>query len=695
MLRVSAGYRASRAGLVAGLVLGCSAHIAARPFTAEDLVAFDRVSDPQLSADAQQIVFALREADVDNNKSNTALWSMRSSGGPARRLTSKGLAASSPRFAKTGNGVYFLSARAGSNQLWYMPLDGGEAQQVSDFSVDVGSFQLSPDGKRVAFSAEVYRDCSGNLACTRKRLDARAERKTSGEMHEQLFIRHWDTWSDGTRSQLFIADIGSDGALGAAKLLSQDIDGDVPSKPFGDDSEYTFSPDSKFVVFGARIAGKTEAWSTNFDLYQVPADGSSAPKNLTADNLAWDATPVFSRDGKRLYYRAMTRANFEADRFRILERDLSSGKTREVAPQWDRSPDGITLSADGRTLYSTADDLGHHPLFAINVANGSAKILSGAGSVGGFSVSGDVVVFTRDDLARPANLFKTSKGSDQPTKLSDFNAARLANLQFGEYEQFSFKGANDETVYGWAIKPVGYKAGQSYPTAFLIHGGPQGSFSNQFHYRWNAQTYAGQGFATVMIDFHGSTGYGQKFTDSISGDWGGKPLIDLQKGLAHARSQFAWVDAKRACALGGSYGGYMTNWIAGAWPDGFNCLVTHAGIFDKRFMSYSTEELWFDEWENGGVAWERQAEIESDNPVSKVAQWRTPMLVIHGMKDFRVPFEQGIAAFTALQRRGIASKFLWYPDENHWILKPQNSLQWHHAVNDWLHQHLDVPTSAQ
>jgi dipeptidyl aminopeptidase/acylaminoacyl peptidase len=683
--------------VLAVLAFGLSGapHSMAKPFTVDDLVRMERVSDPRISPNGTQLLYALRETDMAANKGVNGLWLSAIDGSGAKRLSAKGQSVSSGRFAADGKSVYFLSSRSGSSQIWRLALSGGEAEQITAIAVDIGGFALAPSGKTLAFSAEVFADCGADFGCTKTRLDTTAAKKTTGTVHDKLFIRHWDTWANGTRSQLFSAALGSAGASDA-QLLSRSadgkpMDGDVPSKPHGDDSEYGFSPDSATVYFGARIAGKSEPWSTNFDVYRVAVVGNAGAENLTPENLAWDASPVISANGKVMYYRAMSRPSFEADRFRILERDLSSGKTREVAPEWDRSPDSLTLSPDGKTLYAYTDNIGNRQLFSINIADGKAVALSGPGAVSGFAVGPRQIVFARDTLNTPANLFSTGLKGGAISQLTQLNTAQLSGIEFGAAEQFSFAGANGETVFAWLVKPAGFDPSKKYPVAFLIHGGPQGSFGNQFHYRWNPQTYAGQGFAALMVDFHGSTGYGQKFTDAISGDWGGKPLQDLQSGLAFALKKYPFLDGERACALGGSYGGYMTNWIAGAWPKGFKCLVTHAGIFDKRFMAYSTEELWFDEWENGGVAWEKADAIESDNPINKVDQWQTPTLVIHGMNDFRVPFEQGIAAFTALQRRGINSKFLWYPDENHWILKPENSIQWHNTVNDWLHLYLDLP----
>lgn len=678
-------------GLSVMLALSAPA-LAAKGFDAETLVRLERVSDPRLSNDGKHLLYALRETDMAQNKGVNGLWLANADGSNPRRLISKGQSASNARFSGDSQFVYFLSARSGSSQLWRIALSGGEAEQISQFALDVNSFVLAPDGSHVAFSAEVFPECAADFACTAEKTAATAQSKRTGTLHDQLFIRHWDSWATGTRSQLFLMSLS--GAEAAPRLLTRNaaggaFDGDVPSKPFGDDSEYAFSPDGKTLYFSARTAGKTEPWSTNFDLYQLALTPDAQAKNLTAENPAWDTGPLLSPNGKTLYYRAMRRASFEADRFAIMERDLASGKTREVAPNWDHSADTLAISADGKTLYTATDQLGQRPLFAIDVRSGKAKAISGAGSVGGFALQKNSLVFVRDDLSSTGQLFSTPAQGGAIKQISQFNRTLLQEVAMGDSEQFTFKGWNDELVHAWLVKPVNFDPTKRYPIAYLIHGGPQGSFGNHFHYRWNPQTYAGQGFAAIMVDFHGSTGYGQKFTDSISGDWGGKPLVDLQKGLQQALSKYPFLDGSRACALGGSYGGYMTNWIAGAWPDGFKCLVTHAGIFDKRFMAYSTEELWFNEWENGGIAWDRTAEIEVDNPVNKVKSWSTPMLVIHGMRDFRVPFEQGIAAFTALQRKGVNSKFLWYPDENHWILKPENSILWHTTVNDWLHQHLD------
>jgi len=670
------------------LLLPLQVSAAARPFDVDDLVRLQRISDPQLRADGKALVYTLRQTDWDANKGLQSLWQLSLDGKSApQRLTASGSNAMHPRFAPSGERLYFMSTRTGTAQVWL--LDGpGEARQISQVPLDVGGFLLSPDGKRLALAVEVYPECGADFECTKKRADADSAEKTSGTLHDKLFIRHWDTWQRGTRAQVFVYDLDADGKPSGVPIwASKGIDGDAPTKPFGDLSEVAFSPDAKQLVFTARIAGKTEPWSTNTDLYQVTLGSEAVAENITESYPGYDSTPVYSPDGSKLYWRSMARAGYEADRNRILERELSSGATREVAAAWDRSPDGLSLSADGRTLYSYADDLGERRLFSIDVRSGKVAPLSAAGAVSGFAIGKSSIYAVIDDLDSPAEIYALPLKGGAGKALTAVNAEQLKDLQFGEYEQFSFKGWNDETVYGWVVKPVGFQEGQTYPVAFIVHGGPQGSMGNSFHYRWNPQTYAGKGFASVFIDFHGSTGYGQKFTDTIRGDWGGKPLEDLKKGMAAATARYAFLDGKRACALGASYGGYMMNWIAGKWPEGFRCIVNHAGIFDNRFMAYTTEELWFNEWEFEGTPSEHPQQYEKHNPSNHVADWKTPTLVTHGMLDFRVPFEQGIAAFTALQRHAIDSQFLWFPDENHWILKPHNSVQWHRAVEAWMQRH--------
>ena len=656
------------------------------PFTVEDLVLLKRISDPQLSPDGRRVAFVQRETDLDANKGRTSLWLLDLTPGtaPPRRLTDVRANDSSPRWSPDSRTLYFLSTRSGSSQVWRLPLSGGDAQRVTDYPLEVGALKVSPRGDLLALSMEVFPDCA-TLECTRERLSGRASDKASGRTYERLFIRHWDTWSNGTRSHLFTAQLAPGGA--AAIDVSKGFDADIPGKPFGGDEDFAFSPDGRSLVFSARIAGRTEPWSTNFDLFQAPVDGSAAPENLTAGNRAWDAQPVFLANGD-LAWLAQERPGFEADRFHIMLKDAHTGAVRSLTGGWDRSVHHLGATPDGKTLLASVDELGQAALYRVDPKTGAPVRLVARGSVEAFSAGRERVVFARADLGGPAELYSVALRAGEPVRLTDANRELIAGRRMGAFEQFNFRGWNDETVYGYLVKPYGFEPARRYPIAFVVHGGPQVSFGNLWTYRWNAQAFAGGGYAVVMIDFHGTPGYGQAFTDSISRDWGGKPLIDLQKGLTAAIEKYPWLDGERACALGASYGGFMMNWIEGNWPDRFRCIVNHDGVFDQRMMYYATEELWFPEWELGGPQYENPQGYEALNPVDLVSQWKTPMLVIHGEQDFRIPYPQGLAAFTALQRRGIESRLLVFPDENHWVLKPANSILWYHTVLGWLDTHL-------
>ena len=677
--------------LMLGAAVAASSAVAApRGLTVEDLVTLERVGAPVLSPDASRAVYTVRSTDMDKNRGHTKLWMVDLRGAkPAPAVfVSHDSSSTDPEWSPKGDAVYFLSSRSGSAQVWRQPAAGGAPVQVTNLPLDVDNFRVSPAGDRIALGMAVFRDCP-DLACTEARLKEQAKNKASGKVYDRLFVRHWDTWNDGRNAVLFSAALDGKGVVsGAPVSLSGSLDGDVPSKPFGDREEYRFSPDGKTVVFAARIAGKTEAWSTNFDLYSVPAAGGAAPRNLTAENPAWDTKAVFSPDGRTLAYLAMARPGFEADRYQIMLMDVATGAKRKLAADWDRSAGGLQWSRDGKSVVVDAEDIGQHRLFRIEVASGKITPLTDKGSIGGFDVRGDTVAYSLATLDSPAQLFSVKLAGGKPQQLTTNNADKLADVRFGEFEQFSFKGAGGDTVHGYVMKPWNATPGAKYPVAFLVHGGPQGSFGNAWSYRWNPQIYAGAGYAAVFIDFHGSTGYGQKFTDAISGDWGGKPLEDLQKGLAAAVEKFPWLDRERSCALGASYGGYMMNWIEGNWPDGFKCIVNHDGVFDTRGMAYSTEEQWFTDWESGGPYFKVPENHERFNPVHHVNKWKTPMLVIQGDLDFRIPTAQGLSTFTALQRKGIESKFLMFPDENHWVLKPANSVLWHHTVIDWLDHYL-------
>jgi dipeptidyl aminopeptidase/acylaminoacyl peptidase len=652
------------------------------PFNVHDLIAMDRLSDPQASPDGRRICFAVSRLDLDKNKRVNDLHLIDADGSNHRRLTTHPSGSSSGKWSPDGTHLFFLSSRSGSSQVWRIPVDGGEAQQATDLPLDVGAFKISPDGTRLCVALDVFPGTT--IDETRKRLDEEKDRKASGQLYDKLFVRHWDTWKDGRRSHLFIVAIADNVGASRASDLMESMDADCPGKPFGGDEDFTFTPDAMGIVFACRNAGREEAWSTAHDLYLVPTNAAASPEVIASGNGAFLTNPVFSPDGRTLSWLAMVRPGFEADRLRIMLMDWPDGKPRSLTEAWDRSPGSITWGNDSKTIYTHAQHLGQLPLFAIDAATGDATQLTEQGKVTGETVAGNRVVFGLCHLESPVELHSISPDGANLTHLTAINARRLEAIQFGEAEQFTFKGWNDETVHCYIVKPVGFVPTKKYPVAFLIHGGPQGSFGNDFHYRWNPQIYAAAGYATIMVDFHGSTGYGQDFTDAIRNNWGRVPFEDLQKGLAAAIDRCPWMNPDKVGALGASFGGYMINWIAGNWPDRFKCLVNHDGNIDERMAYYDTEELWFPEWERTGTPWENPEAYNEHNPIDHVDKWKTPMLVIHGQLDYRVVDTQGISTFTALQRRNIPSKFLYFPDENHWVLKPHNSIQWHETVLAWL-----------
>ena len=655
------------------------------PFTWQDMIGLNRLGDPQVSPDGRWVVYSVTATDVEANRRSGALFMMDlEAPGEPRRLAINEGGANTARWGSDGK-LYFLSGRSGSSQVWRAAADGTGPVQVTDLPLGVNAYRLSPQADKVAVSLAVFPDCA-DLACTVDRTRAIADDPSTGLVYDRMFVRHWDTWKDGTQNHLFV--VNTDGS-GAPVMATRGFDGDTPSKPFGDESEFTFAPDGESIVFSARLAGQSEPWSTNFDIYRTNGlSGDGTFENLTVDNEAWDTGPVFSPDGRTLAYRAMARPGFEADKYGVFLRDMETGQVRQIAANWDRSAYSLQWSQDGHTLYTMASDLGQRRLFAIDTRNGVVTPVTGPGTVTAVQLTPSGFVFSQNTLTRPDELFvKTFLGREMPRRITNVNPS-LDDMTFGEPEQFTFPGWNGETVHGYVIKPAGYVEGRRYPVAFIIHGGPQSSFGNGWSYRWNPSTYAGAGYAVVMIDFHGSTGYGQAFTDSISQHWGDRPLEDLQKGWAFAQQRYPFLDGDRACALGASYGGYMVNWIAGNWPGEFKCLVNHDGVFDTFGMGYSTEELWFTEWENGGTPYDNPRAYQQFNPANHVRNWRDPMLVIQGDRDFRIPTAQSLSTFTALQRRGIESRLVVFPDENHWVLKPANSRQWHTEVFGWLDKYL-------
>ena len=656
-----------------------AAPVVGRPLTIDDVTMLSRVSSPAVSADGRWLVWQQRETDLAGDKGRFDLWRLdlsRRGAKPEKLVAEADVNETAPQIV--GTTVYFQSDKGGDDAVWSVALDGTGARKLTGFQGGFGGFEVAPTGDRLVVWADRLPGAPSLApAMVRKDADAGQARTYDG-----LFVRHWDTWADGTRSQLFVLPLGVDGAPGDGVAITGKLIGDTPSKPFGGAEEVSWSADGKTVYFALREAGRIEATSTNLDIFAAPADGSAQPVNLTAANDATDNLPTVSPDGRSLAWFAMKRPAYEADRQVLMVRDLASGQVRALTEGWDRSVASIAWSPDSKRIYVTADDVQETPAFVVDAVTGKLARLTQAGHVGSVVPTAKGAIVQLSSLTAPDDFFAIS-GKGRPARLTNVNAEKLAGIDLPTVTRFSFKGANDDTVWGYAVKPYGSTG--KVPIAYMVHGGPQGSSNNSWSYRWNPAVFAGAGYGLVAVDFHGSTGYGQAFTDAIRGNWGGWPLEDLQKGLAAATTRFAWLDGDNACALGASYGGYMMNWIAGQWPDRFKCIVQHDGVFDARAMAYETEELWFDEWEHGGKTYyEDPAAYEKWNPVNFVDRWKTPMLVITGEKDFRIPYTQGLATFTALQRRGIPSRLVVNPNENHWVLKPKNSRQWYREVLGWM-----------
>jgi len=651
--------------------------------TAIDLQSIHRMGSPDVSPDGHWAVFTVSSTDWAKNKRVNTLEILDVTKIGSQRPIAGAEKGHDAAFAADGS-LWFLMPVGDQDQLFRMNM-GGRPVQVSNFKGDIGGFKVAPSGTEAVVWAD--RD----LRCPDLNCASVAETKAigSGRTYDQLFVRHWDTWAvPGVRSRLFTFPIAGGKLAGAGVPIEGNLVGDTPSKPFGGGEEIAFSPDGRTVYFALREAGRIEALSTNLDIFAAPADGSAPPVNLTAANKATDTLPTMSPDGRSLAYVAMARPGYESDRTVLMLRDLASGTARPLTQSWDRSVGSIEWAKDGRSLLVTAEDTLENPVFRINAATGQVTRLTGDGNFGNVhALPRGGFIATVNSIMAPDDLVEVSGAGDAVVHLTALNDTLLRQLDPVTFTKFNFRGANNDTVWGWTLKPANTTA--PLPISFLVHGGPQGSFNNSWSYRWNPRLFTAPGYAAVSVDFHGSTGYGQAFQDAIHQNWGGWPLTDLKLGLAYATAHDPQLEANNACALGGSYGGYMMNWIEGNWPDRFKCIVQHDGVFDARAMAYETEELWFDEWEHGGHPYyEAPGEFEKWNPVNFVQNWRTPQLVVTSEHDFRIPYTQGIAAFTALQRRNIPSRLLVFPDENHWVLKPKNSVQWYHEVFDWERQWL-------
>jgi dipeptidyl aminopeptidase/acylaminoacyl peptidase len=687
-----------RCGLAAAVVLLCSTagvlgqEAAKHPMTFEDMIRLHRVSTPEVSADGKWVAYAVSTPDMDANRNASNIWIVSTAGGTPIQLTQSGHD-SSPVWSPDGKMLAFLSSRDGNSQVYVLPMDGGEPHPWTHLSTGADIVKWSPDGKTIAFTSAVYPDCKDD-ACNKACDDEKEKNKVKAHVAEQLLYRHWTHWSEGKRSHLFVVPAPKDAAQtdsGAApRDLTPGADYDVPPDERSGPEDINFSPDGAEICFTA-VTDKVEAISTNGDLFLVPVAGGAEPKKITT-NPGFDGDPVYSPDGKYIAYHAQLTAGYESDRWRVMLYDRQASKSENLSEGFDRSADELAWSADSKTIFFTAENETLQPVYAMAARTGAEpKKVVADGFNTGLSIdkNAQILVFERTSLTLPAELFAAGSGGSGVRQLTHHNDAILANVDMSAPETFWFAGAGETRVQAMLIRPPNFDAAKKYPLLVLLHGGPQTMWSNAWGYRWNAELFSAAGYVTLMINRRGSTGYGQKFTDEITNDWGGKAYVDVMKGVDATIAKYKFVDGTRMAAAGGSYGGYLADWIA-THTGRFKAIISHAGVYDKTAM-YATEELWFEEHDLQGTPWSNPESYRKWAPATYAAElgkFKTPTLVIAGERDYRVPYTQSLEFFNTLQRQGVASKLVVFPDEGHWILKPENAQFWYKTFLDWLATYL-------
>jgi len=665
--------------LVSVLLVGLCSLAAAqnRTYTIEDLLKVRRVGDPQISPDGKHVVFTIGDVNFDGNRVVNQIYVTSIDGGNTKQLTSGDRSSSAPRWSPDGKKIAYTTG----SQVWVMDNDGDHKEQVTKISSGAAAPIWSPDGKWIAFTSDVYPDCD-NDDCNKKRDEQAESSKVKAHIITRLLYKHWDEWRDVKRTHVFV--VSSKG--GTARDLTG---GDFDSPPYAASSgvDYAFSPDSTEIAY-LRNPDKVEAISTNSDIYVMPLSGGPA-KNITVRNHGYDAGPVYTRDGKFILYRSQATAGFEADRWRLMAYNRATGASVELTRGFDLQVEELVVSPDGNFIYFTAADRGKSPIFKIPFGGGvPQKIVNNVFATNlRLTPDGRTFVFASSSMASPAEVYKANADGSGLTALSSANAQ--ANLK--QAEEIEWTGALGRKVHGYIIKPNNFDPGRKYPLAVLIHGGPQSAWNDNWGYRWNPQVFANAGYVVFTPNPRGSVGYGQQFVNEISGDWGGKVYTDLMNGVAEVLRRNSFIDRNRVGAAGASYGGYMINWLLGHNNDPrvrFKVFVSHDGVYNLESMYGATEELWFPEWEFKGTPWTNPALYTRWSPHKFAQNFNTPILIIHSELDFRVPLGEGMQLFTAVQRKGIDSKFLTFPDEGHWVLKPQNSQLWFHTVLDWLDKYL-------
>ena len=666
------------------LALSISAQLTFGP---NDLINLKRAGDPQLSPDGATVALSIGIVDRVANKTLTQIYLMSANGGPYRAITEGKSSSSSPRWSPDSKHIAFVTG----GQIWTMKADGSDRSQVTTLSTGAGGPVWSPDGKWLAFGSEVFPECKSD-ECNQIEADKAEKNKVKAYVTERLLFRHWVEWRTRLRTHVFV--VSAKG--GPARDVTP---GDFDSPPYaaGTGVDYAFSPDGISIAY-LRNPDKVEATSTNSDIYIQPLEGGEA-KNITASMRGYDVSPLYTPDGKYLLFRSQATATFEADRWRIMRHDLKTGETVELSRGFDQQADDLTLSADSKTIFFTAELRGRKPIFSVPVepdfrlrtATHVKQLVDGVfASSLNTTQDGKSIVFAASSMTSPTEIMKVGTNGGVPTALTTVNRDGLKSFGLRSVEDVDWKGALNAKVHGFLLKPANFDPQKKYPLIVLIHGGPQGAWGDSWSYRWNPQIYANAGYVVFAPNPRGSTGYGQQFVNDVSADWGGKAYTDIMNGVAEVIKQ-PFVDKNRIGAAGASYGGYMVDWILGHNNDPrftFKSLVSHAGVYNLESMATSTEELWFVNWEFKGFPWQNRVNYDKWSPHKFAKNFKTPTLVTAGEIDYRVPVDQSYQLYTTLQLQNVESKLIVFPDEGHWILKPQNSEFFYTNVLDWFKKYL-------
>jgi dipeptidyl aminopeptidase/acylaminoacyl peptidase len=686
LFRLSGGFMLRRIFLILLALVPAGFAQQKHPFTFQDMMSLKRVGDPILSPDDKWVIFATIDVNLEKNTKTSHLWLVSATGGDAKQLTN-GTGEDAPRWSPDGKQVLFLAARDGESQVWVSDFDaaGGtlsDPRKVTTISTGADGALWSPDGKSILFTSEVFADCADD-ACNKQRNEERANSKVKAQIFTHLLYRHWSSFKYGKRTHLFV--VSAEG--GTARDLTPG-DHDVPPFSLGGQALYAFSPDGKEVAFTSNIDEQPAA-STNNEIFIIPTAGGTPKKISTSPGS--DSTPLYSPDGKWIAWRMQKLNGHESDKFRLVIYNRQSGEIKNLSEDFDQWVDAFAWAPDSQKLYFVSEWQGSAPLYRIGI-NGDkpTKVADGELDAPQVSKDGQTIIVSGMSIMAPAELFSVREsGSSAGTKtqLTHMNDAVLSQIAMSSLEPFWFTGAAKTKVQGFLVKPPNFDASKKYPVKFLIHGGPEGAWGDSWTYRWNAELFASDGYVVVMINPRGSVGYGQKFTEGILGDWGGKPYVDLMNGLDYAEKTYPFIDKDRECAMGASYGGYAVDWILGH-STRFKCLVTHDGMFNTVAAYGTTEELWFPESEFLGTPWTNRKMYEKWSPSNFATSFKTPTLVVHSQLDYRLDVSEGFQLFTYLQKLKVPSKMLYFPDEGHWILKPQNSQLWYKTVNEWVDSYL-------